>query len=121
MSCLVPVPKKGHPVSPNDYRPIALTSHVLKVMKRLVLAYLRLLKHPSQDPLQFTYPPHTGVEDAIIYLLQKPYPSLDRPNSTVRVMFFDFSGAFNTIQPRLLRAKLEDMQMEASPVTWISG
>ncbi|TWW67364.1 hypothetical protein D4764_02G0004050 [Takifugu flavidus] len=38
---------------------------------------------------------------------------------TVRVMFFDFSSAFNTIQPRLLRAKLENMQMDAPLVSWI--
>ncbi|TWW54386.1 hypothetical protein D4764_0180630 [Takifugu flavidus] len=99
-SCLVPVPKKTHPVAPSDYRPIALTSHIMKVMERL-------------DPLQFAYQPKVGVDDAVIYLLQRAYSSLDRLNTTVRVMFFDFSSAFNTIQPRLLRAKLEKMQMDA--------
>ncbi|KAK0144790.1 hypothetical protein N1851_016638 [Merluccius polli] len=69
-------------------------------MERLVLAC------PSQDPLQFTYQPHVGVDDSIIYLLQKAYSSLDGPNTSVRIVFFDFSSAFNTIQPRLLRAKL---------------
>ncbi|TWW54421.1 hypothetical protein D4764_0100770 [Takifugu flavidus] len=34
-------------------------------------------------------------------------------------MFFDFSSAFNTIQPRLLRAKLENMQVDAPLVSWI--
>ncbi|TWW67677.1 hypothetical protein D4764_02G0007180 [Takifugu flavidus] len=37
----------------------------------------------------------------------------------MRVMFFDSSSAFNTIQPRLLRAKLENMQMDAPLVSWI--
>ncbi|KAK0132216.1 hypothetical protein N1851_032980 [Merluccius polli] len=80
----------------------------MKVMERLVLAHLRPLVCPSQDPLQFAYQPHVGVDDAIIYLLQKAYSSLDRPNTSVWIMFFDFSSAFNTIQPRLLRAKLEN-------------
>ena len=53
-SCLVPVPKKGHPVALDDYRPIALTSHIMKVMERLVLAHLRPLVCPSEDPLQLT-------------------------------------------------------------------
>ncbi len=44
---------------------------------------------------------------------------MDRPNTTVRIMFFDFSSAFNTIQPRLLKTKLENMQVEAPLVTWI--
>ncbi|KAI3368493.1 hypothetical protein L3Q82_025503, partial [Scortum barcoo] len=40
-SCLVPVPKKSRPSDPADYRPVALTSHVMKVLERLVLAQLR--------------------------------------------------------------------------------
>ena len=98
---------------------MALTSHIMKVMERLVLAHLRLLVYPSQDPLQFAYQPHVGVDDAIIYLLQKAYSSLDRPNTSVRIMFFDFSSAFNTIQPRLLKDKLETMQVDAPLITWV--
>ncbi|XP_078802582.1 uncharacterized protein LOC144991990 [Oryzias latipes] len=118
-SCLVPVPKKNHPESPSDYRPIALTSHVMKVMERLVLSHLRPLVSPFQDPLQFAYQPKAGVEDALLYLLQRAYSSLEKPNTTVRIMFFDFSSAFNTIQPRLMREKLEKMQVDAPLVSWI--
>ncbi|TWW53816.1 hypothetical protein D4764_0293380 [Takifugu flavidus] len=88
-------------------------------MERLVLTHLRPLVSPFQDPLQFAYQPKVGVDDAVIYLLQRAYSSLDRLNTTVWVMFFDFSSAFNTIQPRLLRAKLENMQMDAPLVSWI--
>ena len=42
--------------------------------------------------------PEVGVEDAIIYLLQQAISHLDKAGSTVRIMFFDFSSAFNTIQ-----------------------
>jgi len=36
-SCLVPVPKKRHANTLNDYRPVALNSHVMKLLERLVL------------------------------------------------------------------------------------
>ena len=52
-----------------DYRPVALTSHVMKVLERLVLAHLRPLVRSSLDPLQFAYQPHVGVDNALIYLL----------------------------------------------------
>ncbi|MBN3318476.1 RTJK polymerase, partial [Atractosteus spatula] len=42
-SCLVPVPKKGRPSVLNDYRPVALTSHIMKTLERLVLSHLRPL------------------------------------------------------------------------------
>ena len=37
---------------------------------------------------------------------------LDRPQSTVRLMFFDFSGAFHTIQPVRLAEKVSVMQVD---------
>ncbi|KAI3371529.1 hypothetical protein L3Q82_024120 [Scortum barcoo] len=101
-SCLVPVPKKSRPSDPADYRPVALTSHVMKVLERLVLAQLRPQVRKFLDPLQFAYQPHLGVDDAVIYLLQRAHMHLDGGGGTVRITFFDFSSAFNTIQPLLL-------------------
>ncbi len=101
-SCLIPVLKKGCSTKLNDYRPVALTSHIMKTMERIVLSHLRSLVCSSLDPLQFAYSPQVGVEDAIIYMLQRIYPHLDTAGSTVRIMFFDFSSAFNTIQLTLL-------------------
>ena len=48
-SCLVPVPKRSTPSGLNDYRPVALTSHVMKVLERLVLAHLRPQVKSSLD------------------------------------------------------------------------
>ncbi|XP_037395199.1 uncharacterized protein LOC108432566 [Pygocentrus nattereri] len=70
---------------------------------------LKFYKPPLLDPLQFTYEPCLGIEDTIIYLLTCVYAHLDKPASTVRVMFFDFSSAFNTIRPALLGDKLTMM------------
>lgn len=74
-------------------------------MEWLVLSHLRPLVSPFQDPLHFAYQPKVRVDDAVMYLLQRAYFSLDRLNTTVRFTIFDFSSAFNTIQPRLFRDK----------------
>nr|XP_054588718.1 uncharacterized protein LOC107374218 isoform X2 [Nothobranchius furzeri] len=39
-SCLVPVPKKTRQSVNNDYRPVALTSHIMKVLERILLVHL---------------------------------------------------------------------------------
>jgi hypothetical protein len=119
-SCLVPVPKKAHPTVLNDFRPVALTSHIMKTLERLVLAHLRPLVCSSMDPLQFAYQRNIGVDDTIIYLLQRAYSHLDNAGCTVRVMFFDFSSAFNTIQPLLLGEKMRRMKVEAPLVSWVT-
>jgi len=69
---------------------VALTSHVIKSLERLVLKHIRALVEPSLDPLQFAYQPRIGVEDGIIFLLHRAYTHLEEAGSIVRVTFFDF-------------------------------
>ncbi|KAI3355351.1 hypothetical protein L3Q82_017895 [Scortum barcoo] len=118
-SCIVPVPKTPHPKELNSYRPVALTSHLMKTLERLVLAHLRPLVSSFMDPLQFAYQPDIGVDDAVIYLLHTSLTHLEKAGSTVRIMFFDFSSAFNTIQPRLLGDKLQLAGVDHHLTTWI--
>ena len=103
---------KPQPSGFSDYRPVALRSHVMKTLERLVLDQLRPIVRPHLDPLEFAYQLRSGAEDSIIYLLNRVYTHLDKPGSTVRVMFFDFSSAFNTIGPALLGDKLMAMLVD---------
>ncbi|KAK3551070.1 hypothetical protein QTP70_011617 [Hemibagrus guttatus] len=63
---IIPIPKKPKITGLNDYRPVALTSVVMKSFERLVLAYLKNITGPLLDPLQFAYranstpPPYLG-------------------------------------------------------------
>ncbi|KAI3359450.1 hypothetical protein L3Q82_013758, partial [Scortum barcoo] len=61
-----------------------------------------------------------GVDDAVIYLLQRAHMHLDGGGGTVRITFFDFSSAFNTIQPLLLGEKLQVMGVDDSMISWIT-
>ncbi|KAI3374721.1 hypothetical protein L3Q82_021026 [Scortum barcoo] len=68
----------------------------------------------------FAYQPGVGVEDAILYLLHRAHSHLDKGSGTVRILFLDFSSAFNTIQPTLLRDKLSRMGVDPQLMDWIS-
>ncbi|XP_051910268.1 uncharacterized protein LOC127593083 [Hippocampus zosterae] len=59
------------------------------------------------------------MEDAIIYLLHSVLSHLEKAGSTVRIMFFDFSSAFNTIQPNLLGDKLQNAGVDHHLTAWI--
>ncbi|KAI3367638.1 hypothetical protein L3Q82_026475 [Scortum barcoo] len=119
-SRIVPVPKKNRPSELNDFRPVALTSHLMKTLERLFLSLLRPQVQHAQDRLQFAYQPGVGVEDAILYLLHRAHSHLDKGSGTVRILFLDFSSAFNTIQPTLLRDKLSRMGVDPQLMDWIS-
>ena len=60
------------------------------------------------------------MEDAIIHRLHRAYMHPGRLQSTVRVMFFDFSSAFYTVQPVLLAEKLSVMQVGQHLVAWFT-
>ncbi|KAF7657813.1 hypothetical protein LDENG_00022000 [Lucifuga dentata] len=117
----VPLPASALQLTrePNHFRPVALTSHLMKTMERLILNHLCPLVSSTLDHLQFTYQPGTGVDDSLIYLLHRSLPRLEPVGSTVGVMFFDFSSAFNTIQPSLLRGKLEGAEVDCHLTAWI--
>ncbi|KAK0143583.1 putative RNA-directed DNA polymerase from transposon X-element [Merluccius polli] len=93
---------------------------MMKTMERLLLKILRPQVHHTLDLLQFAYQEKVGMEDAITYLLHRTHSHLDKGKGAVRIMFFDFSSALNTIQPIRLRDKLLQMRVDAHLVSWIT-
>uniref|UniRef100_A0AAV2KE56 Reverse transcriptase domain-containing protein n=1 Tax=Knipowitschia caucasica TaxID=637954 RepID=A0AAV2KE56_KNICA len=119
-SIIVPVPKKPRITGLNDYRPVALTSVVMKSFERLVLSHLKSLTSPLLDPLQFAYRANRSVDDAINLALHHILQHLDSPGTYARVLFVDFSSAFNTILPSLLQDKLSQLNVPDSTCRWIT-
>ena len=54
-SYITPVPKKTCPKENNDYRPVALTSTVMKCLERIVACKLRLDVQDYLGPFQYAY------------------------------------------------------------------
>ena len=59
-----------------------------------------------QDPFQIAYKPNRRIEDAILTLLHNTFLHTNNPKSYVRILFADFSSAFNTIKPYDMAQKL---------------
>ncbi len=91
----------------------------MKVFESLVLNYIKQLLCAAEDKLQFAYKTGVGVNDAIIHLLYKSVSHLETSGNIVRITFFDFSSAFNTIQPALFKNKLENARLHQSVVSWL--
>lgn len=64
----------------NDLRPVALTSAIMKVFKRVVLSHLQRLVADLLDPLQFAYRGGRGVTDAALHVLHN-ISHLEKPCS----------------------------------------
>ena len=78
----------------------------MKSFERLILPQLQREVGGFTDPLQFAYKQQRGTDDAVITLLHHTYAQLEKPKSFVRMVFVDFSSAFNMVQPHLIGQKL---------------
>ncbi|KAM7003411.1 uncharacterized protein LKV04_004454 [Tautogolabrus adspersus] len=116
---IVPVPKHSNPTGLNDYRPVALTPIIMKCFERLVLASLKDCLPPTLDPYQFAYRSNRSTEDAVSTVLHSVLTHLDNNNTHARMLFVDFSSAFNTVIPSKLNTKLGDLGFNTSIRHWI--
>ena len=119
-STIIPIAKNSRPKLLNDYRPVALTSLIMKSLEKLIKKEILGKTEHLPDPLQFAYRTHRGVQDATITLLNLIYKHLEGSKNHVSLLFVDFSSAFNTIQPHLLVEKLiEYFYLDCNIVGWI--
>ena len=96
LSAVILIPKKDNPKLPNDFRPIALTSVVMKTLKEIIKFLILAVTECNLDPLQFAYRSGRGVDDAKLFILNTLYKHLEGPQTHARMLFADFSSAFNT-------------------------
>ena len=119
-SNIIPVPKKSNSKQPNDFRPVALTSLVMKSLEKLIKSFVLSICEDKLDPLQFAYRAGRGVEDAKLFILNTLYKHLEKPKTHARMLFADFSSAFNTMQPHILAERLiSEFELGHQLVLWI--
>lgn len=94
--------KNSNPVSPNNFRPIALTSILCKCMEGVVL---RCLSFVTVCSLLIKL---RGTEDATLNL-----------STYARILFIDLSSVFNTVRTNKLLNCLLKLDINGHMVLWI--
>ena len=94
-------------VVPTCFKMAAVVSVIMKCFERLVKDHITSTLPVTLDPLPFAYHPNTSTDDAIAITLHTALSHLDERNTYVRMLFTDYSSAFNTIVPSKLIIKLE--------------
>ncbi len=99
--------------------PDALTPIFSKCFEKLVREHICSVLPASLDPLQFAYRSNRSTDDAIAFTLHTALSHLENKNTHVRMLFVDYSLAFNTIVPATLVAKLQTLGLNRSLYSWI--
>ena len=116
---IVPLPKKTPPTCLNDYRPVALTPIIMKCFERVVLAHIQSSIPDSLDPLQYAYRPNRSTSDAITAVIHHSLSHLENKDSYIRMLFVDYSSAFNTVIPHKLTHKLYTLGLHPTLCDWL--
>jgi hypothetical protein len=92
----IPKPGRNSCCGPKDFRPISLTSFLLKTLERLVDRFLRdeILVSRPLHPNQHAYQAGKSVETALHQLMVWVEKALDQQEVSLGV-FLDIEGAFN--------------------------
>jgi hypothetical protein len=96
-----------------------MLSVIVKGFERMVMAHINSILPASLDPLQVSYPPNRSIDEAISTALHTALTHLDTRNTDVRMLFIDYSSAFNTIVPSKLVTKLRTLGLNTSLCNWI--
>ena len=91
----------------------------MKVFECLVLRSLKAATDHQLHLHQFAYQANRSTDDAVVLALHHILRHLKTSGTYARVLFVDFSSAFNTIIPQKLFDKLIHMGIERSLCMWI--
>ncbi|MCP4459038.1 MAG: hypothetical protein GY816_13600, partial [Cytophagales bacterium] len=103
---IVPVHKKGSKSDVQNYRPISLTSIVVKVMERIVRDELMARCSGLIDSRQHGFLPQKSCSTQLIQFCDSLSLSLNR-NIRSDVIYFDFAKAFDSVNHDLILYKLK--------------
>ena len=116
----IPKPGRSSYCGPKDFRPISLTSFLLKTMERQVDRFLRdeILAFQPLHPNQHAYQAGKSVETALHHLMAWAEKALNQQEIALGI-FLDIEGAFNNTSYDSMCAALARHGVDHTIVRWI--
>jgi hypothetical protein len=117
---IFPLSKGGSRTSPANYRPVSLTSHVIKIFERVIKKYI--VEHlESNSVLNVNQHGFRSKRGTITQLLEHYDTILDAlcMGSNVDVIYLDFAKAFDKVDHELLLAKTYNCGIQGKIHKWL--
>ena len=117
-----PIYKKDEEFLLTNYRPNSVLPCFSKLLERIM--YNHLFKYLSENSIlyekQFGFQISHSTEHAILLLFDQLYQSFDESKFTLGI-FIDLSKAFDTVDHKILRKKLELYRIKVCKVRWFES
>lgn len=119
-SYIRPIPKIPNPKTVSDYRPIALTCFLSKLLEKIMSIHMInfLESNNKLNPFQSSYRKFLSTQTALLRVHNDILWAADQKMLTLMVLF-DYTKAFDAIEHDLLLAKLKGMGFSERLCGWI--
>ena len=121
LATVIPIHKGGDRRACSNYRPVSLTSVVLKMMEKILRDKIttHLVANGLMSADQHGFRRRRSCLSNLLCFLDEVTRRIDR-GEEVEVCYLDFQKAFDSVNHRLLSAKLEAFGLPPGLLTWIN-
>ena len=120
MQQITPIYKKGDKTDPANYRPVSLTSHIMKTFERVfrknLVGFLEDNKLLSKN--QHGFRKKRSCMTQLLSHIERIYECLNK-DVEVDVIYLDFAKAFDKVDHQVLLAKLERYGISGHALSWL--
>ena len=122
LQTIIPLFKKGSKSLPENYRPVSLTSHLIKLFERVLRK--KLIKFIEDNNLlsnnQHAFRMGRSCLSQLLQHMEEVLLSLEGKKN-IDVVYLDFAKAFDKVDHRILLKKLHQFGIRGKLKTWIEN
>ena len=122
LAYIAPVFKSGTKSEPANYRPVALTNHITKILERLIKTTIvnHLIEHQLYNESQHGFRPQRSTTTNLLEYYESILLQLQF-NRAVDSIYLDFSKAFDKCDHNIILRKLSTLGIQGELHHWIEG
>ena len=119
---ITPLFKKGSRLSPNNYRPVSLTSQVVKIFEKIIYDQLMdfIVSHQIISCEQHGFQKQCSCLTQLLECLHDWTRAYDEKTG-VDAIYLDFSKAFDSVPHKRLLYKLQHLGIRGHVLSWIES
>ena len=120
LAFITPIHKGGSKLRPENYRPVSLTSHIMKIFERVVKDQLikHLIDHNLINQGQHGFVPGRSTQTQLLDHFCRAYEAIEE-GARLDTVYLDFAKAFDKVDHKILLIKLAENKIKGKLGIWI--